>query len=190
MGSVKLANLYQFLKDYQNKTRDLDLIYEKNVRKFLGGGRAVNRGIAETVHNQPERFGLYNNGITIVVESFDIEETDKYELTDPYIVNGCQTTKTIWNELKKRLDSGGTGQNAELEEYKERLNKGILVVPMTVQQTLSIYSRFLGLLGFTNRDSHTVRILLSLQGEVSLKGLPSQIISAFKNCTHPIYFRT
>lgn len=128
VGSVKLINLYKFLKDYQSNTHDLDLIYEKNVRKFLGGGRAVNKGIAETVHKNPERFGLYNNGITIVVEDFQIQESDKYELTEPYIVNGCQTTKTIWNELKKRLDSGGTGENPELEEYKERLNKGILVV--------------------------------------------------------------
>jgi len=128
VGSVKLVNLYKFLKDYQASTHDLDLIYEKNVRKFLGGGRTVNKGIAETIHSQPERFGLYNNGITIVVENFQIQESDKYELTEPYIVNGCQTTKTIWNELKKKLDSGGTGENPELEEYKERLNKGILVV--------------------------------------------------------------
>jgi hypothetical protein len=127
VGSVKLVNLYKFLKDYQSNTHDLDLIYEKNVRKFLGG-RAVNKGIAGTIHNQPERFGLYNNGITIVVENFQIQESDKYELTEPYIVNGCQTTKTIWNELKKKLDSGGTGENPELEQYKERLNKGILVV--------------------------------------------------------------
>lgn len=128
VGSVKLVNLYKFLKDYQSNTHDLDLIYEKNVRKFLGGGRAVNKGIADTIHNQPERFGLYNNGITIVVEDFQIQESDKYELTEPYIVNGCQTTKTIWNELKKKLDSGGTGENSELEQYKDRLNKGILVV--------------------------------------------------------------
>ncbi|HEX8247209.1 MAG TPA: AIPR family protein [Pyrinomonadaceae bacterium] len=128
VGSVKLINLYKFLKDYQNETQDLDLIYEKNVRKFLGGGRVVNKGIADTIDNHPERFGLYNNGITVVVENFQIQESDKYELTEPYIVNGCQTTKTIWNELKKKLDSGGTGENPELDEYKERLNKGILVV--------------------------------------------------------------
>jgi hypothetical protein len=128
VGSVKLVNLYKFLKDYQVTTNDLDLIYEKNVRKFLGGGRQVNKGIANTIDKQPERFGLYNNGITIVVEDFQIVESDKYELTEPYIVNGCQTTKTIWNELKKKIDSGGSGVNLVLEEYKERLNKGILVV--------------------------------------------------------------
>ncbi|HYG15986.1 MAG TPA: AIPR family protein [Bacteroidia bacterium] len=128
VGSVKLINLYNFLKDYLTNTNDLDLIYVKNVRQFLGGGRQVNKGIAKTIDEQPERFGLYNNGITIVVEDFKIIESDKYELTEPYIVNGCQTTKTIWNELKKKIDSGGTGINKELDEYKERLNKGILVV--------------------------------------------------------------
>ncbi len=128
VGSAKLVNLYKFLKDYQSKTHDLDLIYEKNVRKFLGGGRVVNRGIADTIDKEPERFGLYNNGITIVVEDFNFLETDKYELTEPYIVNGCQTTKTIWNELKRKLDSGGSGTNPELEQYKEKLNKGIIVV--------------------------------------------------------------
>jgi len=128
VGSVKLTNLYSFLKDFQKTSQDLDLIYEKNVRKFLGAGRAVNKGIAETIEKHPERFGLYNNGITIVVEDFKLQEADKYTLTEPYIVNGCQTTKTIWNELKRKLDSGGTGHNNELEEYKQKLNKGILVV--------------------------------------------------------------
>ena len=128
VGSAKLVNLYNFLKDYHHRTHDLDLIYEKNVRKFLGGGRQVNKGIAETIEKQPERFGLYNNGITIVVESFDFLESDKHMLKEPYIVNGCQTTKTIWNVLKKKLDSGGTGDNPELDTYKERLSKGIVVV--------------------------------------------------------------
>lgn len=128
VGSVKLINLYEFLKTYQRVTNDLDLIYEKNVRKFLGRGKKVNVGIAETINKSPELFGLYNNGITIVVEDYNLIETDKYELTEPYIVNGCQTTKTIWNELKKRVDSGGTAVGEEYEAFMKRLNKGILVV--------------------------------------------------------------
>lgn len=128
VGSVKLINLYEFLKTYQRVTNDLDLIYEKNVRKFLGSGKRVNIGIAETINKNPELFGLYNNGITIVVEDYQLIETDKYELTEPFIVNGCQTTKTIWNELKKRIDSGGTALGEEHETFMKRLNKGILVV--------------------------------------------------------------
>jgi hypothetical protein len=128
VGSMKLINLYEFLKTYQRATNDLDLIYEKNVRKFLGRGKKVNIGIAKTINESPELFGLYNNGITIVVEDYDLIETDKYELTEPFIVNGCQTTKTVWNELKKKVDSGGTALGEEYEAFMKRLNRGILVV--------------------------------------------------------------
>lgn len=128
VGSVKLNNLYKFLKDYKKETGDLDLIYEKNVRRFLGSRKKVNAGIAQTINENPERFGLYNNGITIVVEDFQLIETDQYILNEPYIVNGCQTTKTIWETLYKKLESGGTGSNPEVEEWKKRLARGIVVV--------------------------------------------------------------
>jgi len=128
VGSIKLLNLYNFLKEYRNATSDLDLLYEKNVRKFLGSRRKVNKGIAETLKTDPEKFGLYNNGITIVVEDFKFLESDKYELVEPFVVNGCQTTRTIWETLSTRLEAGGTGVNPELEEWKSRLNRGIVVV--------------------------------------------------------------
>ena len=128
VGSIKLDNLYNFLKDYKKETGDIDLLYEKNVRKFLGSAKKVNKGIAETIENNPERFGLYNNGITVVVEDFYLMESDKYELTEPYIVNGCQTTRTIWETLYKKLESGGTGIDLKLENWKNRLKKGIVVV--------------------------------------------------------------
>ncbi|MBN1370420.1 MAG: hypothetical protein JW987_00555, partial [Anaerolineaceae bacterium] len=38
VGTIGLVDLYQFLKQYQHANRgDLDMIYEKNVRRFLGG---------------------------------------------------------------------------------------------------------------------------------------------------------
>lgn len=128
VGSIKLMNLYNFLREYRNETGDLDLLYEKNVRKFLGGRKKVNKGIADTLKENPEKFGLYNNGITIVVEDFNQIESDKYQLTGPFIVNGCQTTRTIWETLSSKLDVGGTGRNPEIENWKERLNRGIVVV--------------------------------------------------------------
>lgn len=127
VGSIKLFDLYKFLKEYKAATGDLDLIYEKNVRKFLGNKRKVNKGIEKTLLEKPERFGLYNNGITIVVNDFTDEDGIFY-LTEPYIVNGCQTTKSIWGVLAKKLESGGTGYDAELEEYKRKLEEGIVVV--------------------------------------------------------------
>jgi hypothetical protein len=129
VGSVGLIQLYDFLKEYKAISGDLDLLYEKNVRKFLGSRRKVNKGIEETLRTKPERFGLYNNGITIVVEAFQRQPNNiEYELTEPYVVNGCQTTRSIWEVLYKRLESGGTGKDLELEAWKKALGKGIVVI--------------------------------------------------------------
>jgi predicted kinase len=129
VGSVKIMDLYTFLKDYKKQTNDLDLIYEKNVRKFLGNKKKVNKEIHNTLDKFPERFGLYNNGITIVVEDFknDPANNNKYYLIEPYIVNGCQTTKTIWEVLDPKLNSGGTGIGS-FDDWRIRLEKGIVVV--------------------------------------------------------------
>lgn len=62
------------------------------------------------------------------MEDFNQIESDKYQLTEPFIVNGCQTTRTIWETLSSKIDAGGTGVNPEIENWKERLNKGIVVV--------------------------------------------------------------
>ena len=130
IGSVKLENLYKFLKEYEiQREGDFDLIYKKNVRMFLGGGKHVNRGITDTIRSNPERFGLYNNGITIVVEDFNkISNSNRYELMQPHIVNGCQTTKIIYTELKKKLENPSLLQNREHQKYLEKLRKGNLVV--------------------------------------------------------------
>ena len=101
VGTVPLTQLFKFLDSYRRKTGNLDQIYERNVRKFLGNRRKINKGIAETLNENPEKFGLYNNGITIVVSSYERDSGDGtiYNVNDPYIVNGCQTTKTIWGSL-------------------------------------------------------------------------------------------
>jgi len=127
VGSIKIVELYKFLKEYKKQTNDLDLIYEKNVRKYLGRNLRVNKYIRDTLNKSPERFGLYNNGITIVVKDFEKTNDDLYNLEEPYIVNGCQTTKTIWGVLDPILDSGGTGKGSS-DDWRCKLDKGIVVV--------------------------------------------------------------
>ncbi len=129
VGSVGLIQLFEFLKNYKAKTGDLDILYEKNVRKFLGNKRKVNKGIEKTLLENPERFGLYNNGITIVVEEFELFPNKiQYQLTEPYVVNGCQTTRTIWGVLFNKLESGGTGIDEGLNKWKAKLEQGIVVI--------------------------------------------------------------
>jgi hypothetical protein len=127
VGSVSLLDLYEFLKSYKLSTGDLDQLYEKNVRKYLGGGRVVNKGIAHTIKSEPEKFGLFNNGITIVAENVE-KSDDIYSIVEPYIVNGCQTTKTIWQVLVEKLDTGSSQISSETQHWKTRLSKGIVII--------------------------------------------------------------
>ncbi len=125
-GAVGLLELYRFLKHYKNVTNDLNLLYEKNVRQYLGL-KKVAKGIRDTLLKEPERFGLYNNGITIVVEECEKVENG-WKLTAPYIVNGCQTTRTIYDVLSTILESGGTSKNEDFSNWQERLQKGFVVI--------------------------------------------------------------
>jgi hypothetical protein len=127
VGTVRLEELYKFLCAYRGETGELDRIYEKNVRRYLGGRRRVNAAIRVTLEDKPERFGLFNNGITIVSDQV-AQKDGTLNLTTPYIVNGCQTTRTIWDVLSRKLDSGGTGQNVELDAWKMRLARGEVVL--------------------------------------------------------------
>jgi len=127
VGSTSLPNLYEFLKAYRDKTQDLDQLYEKNVRRFLGLRGKVNKAMQETLKSAPELFGLYNNGITIVVANFNATDGARVDLIEPYIVNGCQTTRTIWEVCHARLEAGGTGSNPELDEWRKRLSGGVVV---------------------------------------------------------------
>jgi hypothetical protein len=126
VGSVGLIELYKFLLAYREKTGDLDQLYEKNVRRFLGGRGKVNKGMQTTLRDAPQRFGLYNNGITIVVSGYS-HANSHVDLIEPYIVNGCQTSRTIWEVFHQRLGSGGTGVNPEIEAWKERAKHGVVV---------------------------------------------------------------
>ena len=127
IGSVGLVDLYEFLKAYRDATEDLDRLYEKNVRRFLGTRGRVNKSMMDTLKEAPQHFGLYNNGITFVVTDFRLGNDASVELIEPYIVNGCQTTRTIWEVCRQRLEAGGTGTSPELEAWKELLSSGVAI---------------------------------------------------------------
>lgn len=127
VGCVSLNDLFAFLKAYRAETGDLDQLYEKNVRQFLGGRRKVNKAMRETLESSPERFGLYNNGITLVVADFKADGSGCIELTEPFIVNGCQTTRTIWEVFYERLEAGGTGSDSAVEAWRRQAAQGVVV---------------------------------------------------------------
>lgn len=144
VGTIPLIDLYEFLKTYRDKTGNLDQLYERNVRQFLGSRRKINKGIAETLNNQPDMFGLYNNGITIVVSDFSAKSNGSLVMYDPYVVNGCQTTKSIWEVLRQKLEAGGTGESSELERWKRNAERGVVVTKIVkaIDADLSNITRY------------------------------------------------
>ena len=88
-----LASLYDEFRDR---------LLEKNVRSFLQVKGGVNKGIRDTLRDEPDMFLAYNNGISVTAESVDIvrDENGKpsiRQIRDMQIVNGGQTTASIFN---------------------------------------------------------------------------------------------
>jgi len=128
IGSVALTDLYSFVKAYYYETQDLNQLYEHNIRLFLTMRGKVNKTIKKTIEETPENFGFYNNGITIAVEDIININNSNFRLVNPQIVNGCQTTETIYKVFQNKLDLGGKGENSAINEWKSKVDKGVVLV--------------------------------------------------------------
>jgi hypothetical protein len=97
---VILAKLY---KEYSNE------LLESNVRAFLGQAGKFNKGIRDTIRNKPQMFLPYNNGITATAESVETKNIENQlvitKLNDFQIVNGGQTTASLYHTQKKFKDA-------------------------------------------------------------------------------------
>ena len=84
-----------------------DRLLEKNVRSFLQVKGSVNKGIRDTLRDEPDMFLAYNNGISVTAEGLEIvrDENGKpsiKKIRDMQIVNGGQTTASIFNARKDK----------------------------------------------------------------------------------------
>lgn len=75
-------------------------LFDSNIRRFLGKGRAVNSDILRTATETSSSylFWFLNNGVTIVCDSCDpITDPDdpKVKIRNLQIVNGCQTATAL-----------------------------------------------------------------------------------------------
>jgi hypothetical protein len=81
-------------------------ILEANVRSFLSQTGKVNKGLRDTLREQPERFMAYNNGIVIVTDEVRLGESaiggpGIAWMKGMQIVNGGQTTASMFFTKKK-----------------------------------------------------------------------------------------
>lgn len=102
-------------------------LIEKNVRSFLQALGKVNKGIKGTIAREPEMFMAYNNGISTIADSivFDQKESSGAikmitEITGWQIVNGGQTTASIYNALQNKLPLNHVTLQIKLSVIKDQ----------------------------------------------------------------------
>ncbi|MBK8293664.1 MAG: AIPR family protein [Solirubrobacterales bacterium] len=84
-------------------------LLELNVRSFLQATGKVNRGIRDTLKDQPERFLAYNNGISSTASKVKLGKASDGQVAiksmkDLQIVNGGQTTASVHRALMSKVD--------------------------------------------------------------------------------------
>ncbi|MDR1896129.1 MAG: AIPR family protein, partial [Prevotellaceae bacterium] len=78
-------------------------LLEQNVRSFLQFTGKINKGIRDTIRNEPQMFLAFNNGIAATADHIELDETSHYikKISNLQIVNGGQTTASIYNSARK-----------------------------------------------------------------------------------------
>jgi len=98
LPATGLANLYK---------KESSRLLEKNVRSFLNF-RGANAGMRNTIRKEPEKFIAFNNGLTITGVGRKLREQGGKifleSVSDFQIVNGGQTTASIYFSMKDGLD--------------------------------------------------------------------------------------
>lgn len=101
-----VISLYRMRKTCYEKNYPL---FNENIREYLGN-TGINKKIYSTLMDENERknFFYYNNGITMICEKIDpvkplssnsINRHVSINVTNPQIVNGCQTVNSIYESL-------------------------------------------------------------------------------------------
>jgi len=109
-------------------------LLEQNVRSFLQFTGKINNGIRKTIKDEPHMFLAFNNGIAATAEELTISESENgkglliSKVKDFQIVNGGQTTASIYHTLKKdKADISGIFVQVKLTVVKNKNKFGEIV---------------------------------------------------------------
>ncbi|MBQ3017616.1 MAG: AIPR family protein [Clostridia bacterium] len=103
------APVVSLFRMYEKALKEEYPIFDKNIREYLGN-TGVNKNIYATLldPNDRKNFFYYNNGITIICDQLKKSTRPSgvtnlnvnFEISNPQIVNGCQTVNSIYEVLK------------------------------------------------------------------------------------------
>ena len=105
-----MVPIIQFYKMMKKAKEDGYNLFDENIRDYLGSNGKINSKIKETLKDPNDRkyFVYYNNGVTVVCSNLsktidNIGNEKKLAISNPKIVNGCQTVSTIYEVLNNHF---------------------------------------------------------------------------------------
>lgn len=114
-------------------------LLERNVRAFLQAKGKINKGLQETLRDEPHRFLAYNNGLCCTAAEVEVETNkDGHALLkavkDFQIVNGGQTTASIYHASK--------ASDTPLDDVRVQMKLTVLSSPEDVAEVVPLISRY------------------------------------------------
>lgn len=114
-------------------------LLERNVRAFLQAKGKVNKGLQQTLREEPHRFLAYNNGLCCTAAEIDVESDKNGHATlksvkDFQIVNGGQTTASIFHAWKK--------ERTDISDVVVQVKLTVLTDPAKVADIVPLISRY------------------------------------------------
>lgn len=109
IGTVRADEFIEALKDEGDPLQLDPYLFEENVRMYLGEQNDINKRIYDTaISDESGLFWYFNNGITLVCESFSYQpgfSNPPINLSAPQIVNGGQTSHALFQASKVDFDA-------------------------------------------------------------------------------------
>jgi hypothetical protein len=114
-------------------------LLERNVRAFLQAKGKINGGIQKTLREEPHRFLAYNNGLCCTAAEVELQSGRDGQVRlawvrDFQIVNGGQTTASIFHALKK--------EKVDISQVVVQVKLSVLSDPQTVTEIVPLISKY------------------------------------------------
>jgi hypothetical protein len=110
-------------------------LLEQNVRSFLQFAGKINKGIRDTIKNEPHMFFAFNNGIAATADHIELDENNNIrKIRNLQIVNGGQTTASIYTTAKK--------DKADISDIYVQVKFSIIEKPDHYSDIVSRISRY------------------------------------------------
>lgn len=104
--NIRGYDLAKLCNKYISTSLGRNILFGQNLRDALSTSKSKTyKDMENTINTEPTRFWHYNNGITIIAESLDLQENengvDMVKLENFSIINGAQTTSALGTYLKE-----------------------------------------------------------------------------------------